>query len=232
MLDKDNYHNPTIFRYNANAFLSALHAVDAMLGKEMERAKQTDWLRPRREALRKDPLVGRFSRGRNIVLHQQAIVRGSRIEAGLFRGSSIKIAQQIDVNHDQPSRAILTGAIQPSWVGWLIDEEHAAVGEQLGLRRMYYVKELSDSEDAATVSWRALARVSRLVAEAHTLLGSKLPPYEETGDEADAHSVGEINLLLESDIDLTAFDRWGWSEAFSFLKAHNQEEDFDDDGSQ
>src|SRR5690242_9597425 len=80
------YHDPGPFRYNANAFLSALKSVVEMLRKETERRGQIAWMKERKKVLRSDPVLSSFHRGRDIVLHQRTLFAGSRIEIGLFRG--------------------------------------------------------------------------------------------------------------------------------------------------
>lgn len=210
MIEKERYHYPEVFRYNTNAFLSALKAVDAMLVKEFERAGRSDWLKPKRAALKDDVVLSRFTEGRNIALHQRAIVEGSHIEAGLFRGYKLKLAHQFEIRRDTPSHVLITEVLQPHWIGHLLDEEHMAIGEQLGVRRTYRVRELSEDDDVVAAAWRALARMSVLVSEAHSVFGATWPGYEEQGEQSDAHDAASVNLLLEMDLDPTAIERWGW----------------------
>lgn len=73
---------------------------------------------------------------------------------------------------------------------------------------MYNVPELSNDEDALTASHRAWSRVSKFLSEAHTVLGSRYDPIPE--DEQASHSVENVDLLLETDIDPESLTRWGW----------------------
>ena len=211
MTEKATYHRPNFFRYNTNAFLSALKAVDDMLLGEMKRVGQSAWLQKRRDELRTDPVLSRFRKGRNIVIHERAIVEASQIRTGLFRWNILKNAIEQEVRHDWSSDEILERIVKPHFIGWLLDEEHSEIGMQLGVYRLYLVKELSDTEDAVAASWRALARMSALVSAAHQLLGSEWPSYEERGNQAELHDAEAVCLLLESDLDPEAIERWGWS---------------------
>src|SRR4051794_4945388 len=85
------YHEPALFRYNTNAFLSALKSVVEMTRKELEARGQAQWMKDRKEAIYEDALLSKFSKGRDTVLHQRELVRGSRVYAGLFRWRKPKL---------------------------------------------------------------------------------------------------------------------------------------------
>lgn len=158
MLDK--YHHPDLFRYSTNAFLSALKSVLEMLRTELGDAGHKPWMKQKFDEIKKDPVLSRFNEGRNIVIHHRSIVKGSRVQSGLFRNYDLKLAMQADLSHDASSESILR-FIQTKMVGFIIDEDHGAIGEQLGVRRMYYVPELSDEEDVLTASHRRMTSAMR-----------------------------------------------------------------------
>lgn len=203
----DRYHYPDLFRYNTNAFLSALKAVVEVMRAELNVAGHQTWMAQKFDEIKKDPVLSRFNEGRNIVIHHRSIVKGSRIESGVFRNYDLKLAMRMKVNHDASSEDILR-FFQSRMIGFILDEKHSALGEQLGVRRMYYVPELSDNEDALTASHRAWSRVSALLSNAHELLGSRFPSVPE--EERESHDVSTVNLLLEMHIDPDAVVRWGW----------------------
>ena len=68
--------------------------------------------------------------------------------------------------------------------GLFVDEAHSAIGEQLGVRRLYFVDDLSKDEDVLRASRRALARTSQALAEAHNRLGADHTPATD-GDVLD-----------------------------------------------
>jgi hypothetical protein len=203
----EHYHEPALFRYSTNAFLSALKAVVEMLGKELERVGKSTWMTERTKELRDDQLISACLRGRDIVLHQKSLISGSRIEAGLFRGQQLKLAHRLNVRHDATSASILE-FLQSRWIGSILDEGHSAIGEQLGVRRMYHVAQLSESDDVLSAAHRAWARMSILLSDAHTLCEAGLNPVPES-DVAE-HDVLRVNLLLETDVDPEGPVRWGW----------------------
>jgi len=202
-----HYHFPDRFRYSTNAFLGATKSVVHMLTMELERAQQTEWSKQRRAEMRSDTILSAFSTGRDIALHQRQIVSGSQIEMGIFRYGRLKLAFNVAVAHDRSTYEMLEFAKQ-QLIGFLMDEEHTAIGEQIGVRRIYKVPELSDSEDVVTASRRAWSRLSHVVADAHALLGSQSEPIPEDGD--DHHDVDSVALLQETDVDPDAVKRWDW----------------------
>jgi len=207
---EQTYHEPRPFRYNLNAFVSAHRAVHEMLRVELEAKGEIAWWRDRRREFADDDVLSRFAVGRNIVLHQRAILEGSQVGIGVFRGRTLKLAVMHDLQTDETSAALLLRMV-PRILGGagVLDEEHSAVGEQLGVQRLYFVKDLSQDEDVLRASRRALARTSGAVAEAHNRFGGQHEPtLEDT--VLDGASIESINVLLETDLDPTAPTRWGW----------------------
>ncbi|MFD0904650.1 hypothetical protein [Actinomadura sediminis] len=205
----DTYHHPAIFRYSTNAFLSALKAVAEMLRTEMKSKGHDVWVGQMFDRFKADPVLLKFNDSRNIVIHHRSLLLGSRVETGLFRGRKLKLASRIDVDHDADSGRILS-FIQSEWLGFMLDEGHSALNEQLGVRRTYLVPEISESEDVFTASNRAWSRVSAVLSEAHGLLGFTFPAISE--EDRKAHNVDHINLILEMDVDPSLPERWGWLE--------------------
>jgi hypothetical protein len=204
------YHNPQVFRFNLNAYVSALRAVHSMLERELERAGHIQWWKQRRQEFANDPVLARFTRGRNIALHQRALVEGSQITIGLFRERRLKLAGSHEIRSDETSQQLLTRML-PYFVKFLIDEEHMAIGEQIGVQRLYFVKELSNAEDVLRASRRALARTTKALSEAHNRFGGKHEALEDY-DVLRESALDEVTVLLETDIDPDAAKRWGWIE--------------------
>ncbi|MFJ2732276.1 hypothetical protein [Streptomyces sp. NPDC087317] len=205
----EHYHNPAPFRYNGNAFLSSLKSTTEMLRMELERSRKVEWFKANKGHLSSDPVLSRFMVGRNIVLHQRPLLRGSKLQAGIFRGRKLKLAFTLDVSHDRTTMDILENTLKPAYVGFLIDEEHSAIGEQLGIQRYYHVGELHESSDVLSVSYSAFGRMTRFVARAHEAVGGVDSGLtDETIEEW--NPVDAVSLLLEGDLDPDAYERWGW----------------------
>lgn len=205
-----DYHNPQLFRFNLNAYLSSLRAVTEILIKETERlGKGPEWKRAR-QAFQDDTVLARFTDARNKALHQKAIYDGSQVDAGMFRGRKLKLAFQIRVSHDEESREWLK-RVQKHGTGLFVDEQHSAIGEQLGVARTYVIPQLSTDEDALRASRRAFARMTQVVDAAHTLFGM---PSDALEDEQmlNPHDLRHIMVLLESDVDPSLPEKWGWND--------------------
>ena len=202
------YHKPQIFRFHLNAYIAAARAVHEMLRIELERVGQVAWWKERRREFAEDDVLARFAIGRNIVLHQRSLLNGSRVSTGLFRGARLKFAYEVNLETDEPSDELLK-RMAPKLTDLLVDPDHTAVGEELGVKRLYFVRELSDSEDVLSAARRALARTSRALAEAHNRLGGEHVPIEDA-DVIDEAYLDQVSVLLESDIDPTLHYKWGW----------------------
>lgn len=203
------YHYPQRFRYCLNAFLSALYSVVERVRVDMERVGEAAWLKVNRSTLvHDDEVLAKFGAGRNIVVHQRDIAKGSFVQYGLFRFNKIKFTSEVAVSHDAPSIAILKYA-QEVYIGKLLDEEHSEIGMQIGVKRMYRFPELSSTEDAFSASVRAMVRMSNLLKHAHAHLGIKYDTIDDS--DIDAKEIVEnINLLQEVDVDPDLISKWGW----------------------
>jgi hypothetical protein len=207
----EHYHHPDVFRYSANAFLSALKSATVMLRLDLERAGRNEWRQEKFAPLLADPLFAAFSKGRDIVLHQSSLINGSRVELGLFKYYKVKMALQRDLRTDEPSHSLLARVVHQNAErgGFFVPVEHPWIGEQLGVRRMYYEPKLSPDLDVVTASHEAWLKVRRLVGEAHELLGRT---FDDPGEEASgAHSVENVANYLETDADPSLVEQWGWN---------------------
>ena len=204
----DEFHEPAPFRWNLNAFLQALRSVPEMAQAELApHPGFKGWWEGHLKTLKEDELLRRFKDGRNFVVHEGALNRRSRVEAGLFRGRRMKLAVSWEVHPDVPSRDVLA-RIADVFLGSILEEGHSAIGEQLGVRRTWVVEELDPDRDGVSVCHAAWARVSHFVADAHRFAGAYFPTIPESTDEG--HDVESVNVLLESDVDPTLHQKWGW----------------------
>lgn len=147
--------------------------------------------------------------GRNTTLHQTAILDRSLVRIGLFRGRRLKLAVGGEVPHDRTSRDLLS-AWQRSEVSKLyLDADRSDVGEQYGVQRLYFVKQLSQDEDTLMVCRRAIARTLRMIAAAHEHMEIEVPLLDES-DHANESSVSKVSVLLETDVDPSLLQKWDW----------------------
>ncbi|MBN9193744.1 hypothetical protein [Microbacterium sp.] len=207
-----NYHDPRAFRFNLNALLAAVASTRALLQMEMQKHGLVKEWKVAREPFWGDPVLTAFHRSRNVTLHQEAIYDGSRIDVGLYRGRRMKLSLQQELRADRTSAEILAHSI-PQLEKVFLDPTHSALGEQGGLERRYFIRELSADEDALTVSRKGLIRLIHMIATAHVVVG--VLPAEFLGDHAEddqefAVPPKAITVLLESDVDPSLPGQWGW----------------------
>ena len=198
------YHNPDTFRANLNAFLQALRSVTFMIQSEMADIEGfKEWYKDQQEAMRQDPLLRRFVRGRDMVVHQGMLNAKSKVEVGLFRGTTLKLAITSDLPATVPSEQALRWGVQ-GFVGSILDKAHSAIDEQIGVRRSWVVEELGE-EEIIGVCDRAWSRIGNVLAGAHALVHSRFeaPPEE-------VHDMDHASLLVESDVDPTLPRKWSW----------------------
>lgn len=82
---------------------------------------------------------------------------------------------------------------------------------QIGVKRTYRFRELGETEDAYTASWRAFARMSRLLGAAHNYLGRDF----EVLDDAELDKMNPVehfNLFQETDVNPDLVYQWQWVE--------------------
>jgi hypothetical protein len=127
-----SYHEPQPFGWNLNAFLQALRSVTLMLQSELaHREGFEEWYSKEQDLMRGDDLLKRFLDGRNFVVHQGMLRRRSKVEAGLFRGRTCKLAFGFPLDVDIPTRELLARVAQID-DGMFVSKDHAFIGEQLG----------------------------------------------------------------------------------------------------
>lgn len=206
---ESEYHDPRLFRFNLNAFLASIRSAVELLHKEMEqRGSNPEWL-PVKAEFRDDADISRIAKGRNVTLHQKAIYDGSRVLVGLFRGRSHKLSVGGDVGHDKTGHQILELWQESKLAGMFLDEDRSDVGEQYGVWRQYFIKELHETDEALVACWKAIIRTWDLLAAAHAVCGAT--PYEVPAKELLAtETILRVTVLLETDVDPSLISKWGW----------------------
>jgi hypothetical protein len=152
--------------------------------------------------MRSNEALRRFVAARNIIVKRSSLVGRSRARSGLFRGRKLKLA----VDHELPpfmDTVEALGKAKAFAYGLFLDEEHSAIGEQAGVERVWMVPELGD-EEAAVTCLQALNYMGELVAEAHRMFGGS------EQHEPIAIDMQRVRVLLETDVDPTLPEKWGW----------------------
>lgn len=128
---------------------------------------------------------------------------------GLYRGRRLKLAVTKEIRGDLHSAAILEHWTESELGRMFLDPGHSAIGEQYGVWRKYWINEVSTTEDVLIAIRRALIRTHDLVAVAHGIYEIQV---EHIHDDhyLSPESLARVSVLLESDIDPTLPDKWGW----------------------
>ena len=154
--------------------------------------------------MKANPQLERFVKARNLVVKQQMLASKSDLRIGIFRRREFKLGVGGEVNHFRDSRELLRLA-QQFYVGFMIDEEHSALYEQLGVFREWRVEAIGEGE-VVNHCVEALRAMGRLVEQAHELWGAKFDGSFEVPD------LQSYQVLLESDVEPELLEKWGWLE--------------------
>jgi len=198
----ENYHNPWEFQFNLNAFIQAFRNITFMLQAEPNKPDNfKEWYETKQNDMRSNKLLKNFVNARNIVVKQSSLSSKSKAWGGIFRNRKLKLAFGSEVHPFTDTREYLK-KMQELLIGFLMDEEHSAIGEQIGVERSWIVEEIGDSEIVLLCN-EALNYMGKLLSEAKTLFG-KEEKYENI--EIDLSSV---QVLLETDINPELIEKWG-----------------------
>ncbi|GMU80421.1 MAG: hypothetical protein AMXMBFR47_02920 [Planctomycetota bacterium] len=202
----DEYHMPITFRYNVNACLTALRSTRDYLpqeGKAISGFKP--WWKEEKRKLEDDPILKLLTDARNVVVHRETLSPKSTASVGMFRGREFKLGLNVDLDPFEPSRSIFKRVV-PLMTGVFVDNAHAAIGEELGIQRVWIADLLGDKEVIATL-FDALSRVERGIIHVHNLAGdaSATPVIKPP-------RAGDYAVMLETDVDPGLPKKWGWTD--------------------
>lgn len=199
----NNYHDPYAFRYELNAFVQALRNITFMLQSEDSRPPSFgDWYASQQEKLRSDVHLKRLVGVRNIIVKQSMLATSSKAHLGLFRGRRFKLGMNMELDPFQDSRALLEKTAK-FMIGFMIDEAHSAIGEQVGVHRTWIVPDIGANEVTGHCI-EALSKIGKLLEEAHALWNTEFDATFQLPN------LDGVFVLLESDLDPTLPTKWGW----------------------
>lgn len=205
----ENYHTPREFRYNVHAFLNALDSLEMFITKDLEVVRlQAEWS-INKTKFSDDALLDALHKSRNTTVHHEPLLIESKVQGGLFRYRKIKLAASSEIISDTPTELLLAEHVE-HLLGRIIEVEHYSIGEQIGVKRLYYAKNaLKDGEDLLTATRRGILRAAKIFSAAHELAGLVFDAKSED-DMNDSSWSDELTVLLETDIDPTLAGKWGW----------------------
>lgn len=200
----ETYHEPQPFRRNFDSFLQALRSVTFVMQREFrELGISEDWYEKEQDRMRNDQLLKAVVEGRDIVVHQGMIEQSSSAEMGMFRGRMLKLAASMPVPPHVPSKTLLERAKKSFG---FVDEEHSAIDEQYGVRRQWFCRIFGD-EEVVSACDKAWSRIGKVFAKAHEQVNRIFD-----GPPEHSHDISKVSVLLESDVDPTLPEKWGWTQ--------------------
>lgn len=201
-----SYHKADEFRFNLHAFIQSLRGVTFMLQNYKDIIPDFEkWYSKKQEEMKNDSCLKSICSTRTIVVHQRSLKPKSKVEIGVYRGRRLKVG--LIIHYDNPfldSKIIFDNLIPKfSEIGF-IDKEHSAIGEQLGIRRQWFCEELGDEEIFWTC-YQAYIHICDIMREAHEFFELELVPQGIPDDYFE-----KTYVLLESDLDPSLPEKWGW----------------------
>jgi hypothetical protein len=198
----DEWHYPSEFRWNLNAFVQALRNVTFALQSTLaDQPRFRSWYEGQQDAMRGDPLLRKFVEGRNIVVKKRNLLIKSTMHIGVFKHRRQKIGMNIDVPVDVPSVVILAEHV-PKF--GLISENHPFIGEEYGVLRNWIAEDLGEGS-VLELCDEAWSKIGDVLSAAHTLVGWNSTPPPRHG-----HDISLCNLLTETDVDPSLPKKWDW----------------------
>lgn len=217
---ESGYHDPQKFRYSLGAFLAAYGSISELLTKELERKKRwSDWkkhLEAIPDVLKINEYGPALTRARNINVHQKSVFDGSTCHIGLYRGRQHKLGITSNIDWDIPSADLIDTLWDSEFGEMMLDKEHAAIGEQYGVRRTYHLSKISDQLPASDKGLDVLQIVRRALLRTHDILGlTHTIDGEVVGLLSGEQIVNDltymqVTILLESDVYPHLPQVWNW----------------------
>ncbi|NEW31104.1 hypothetical protein GV791_00825 [Nocardia cyriacigeorgica] len=204
----DAYHHPAPFRYSANAFLASSKSVLEMVRLDMEKEGENAWRNERVGRVLADDLFTQFNLARNFVIHRGSLIRSSQVEVGLFSYRRLKLALSTELKTDEPSHVLIKRVANSDSASMFVHPDRPFIGEQLGVRRVYREPQLSTEHDVLTATDMILSQLCNLVDDCHARLG--VPFDDDAHNCCTAHDLEQHATLLETDIDPSLVEQWGW----------------------
>lgn len=202
------YHHPAPFRYSANAFLASSKSALEMVRLDMQKEGENEWRRERVGQVVADDLFSQFNLARNFIIHQGSLIRSSQVEVGLFAHGRLKMALSTELKTDEPSHILIDRIANSESASMFVSADRPFIGEQLGVRRVYHEPKLTTAHDVLTASEMILNQLCRLVDDCHLHLG--VPFDADAHDCHIPHDLERHATLLETDIDPSLVEKWGW----------------------
>lgn len=198
-----SYHYPLEFQFNLNAFIQAFRNITFMLQSEDKKPSGfIDWYSAKQKEMSGDALLRNFVKARNTIVKQSSLKALSSASVGVFRGRRVKLVLSSEISPFIETKEVLEFA-KSQVIGFLLDEEHSAIGEQLGIERNWVLQDICDSEIIGCCL-HVLNYMGNLIAEAEGLFGIK---SEYNSLDLD---MPNVQVLLETDMDPTLEEKWGW----------------------
>ena len=201
----DQYHNAKLFRWYLNAFIQSLRNVTFMLQAEKKKFPDFEnWYAAQQQVMKQNTLLNKFKEGRNIVVKQRMLKAKSTAFAGIFRRERMKLGMDGFTLDPFTNSTELLDKAKTFFIPFMMDEGHSAIDEQIGIKRIWIVEEIG-TEEIASLCCKAWLAIGDIVSNAHEALG-----FEFSRPTLVIERLESKYILLESDLDPTLPQQWGW----------------------
>lgn len=198
-----NYHFSRIFRFHLNAFIKSFREITLMLQTYKGNMPLFDeWYAKKQAEMSSDRILKWLKNSRNTVVHEDMLKTKSKVEAGVFRGRTLKLAIVIPIDNPFVDSCNILQKIKSFG---FVDEAHSAIGEQYGVRRIWNCDGLNDDDEMVSACSYGFDYMGKLLEEVHEMMG-----YCFTSLSLNKNLVEDKYVLLESDLDPTLINKWGW----------------------
>jgi hypothetical protein len=195
----ENYHNPSPFKYNFNAFIQALSSITQILDNEKQRYPEfKKWYSKKRAELKSNTLISSFILIRNRSVHRSTLKAKSIFTAGIFYNREPKLV----IRKDMDSRFYTINLVKDFHSTFFLpdsendtfpDEFSLLEGEELGIKREWIFEEIGP-EEICEYCQSALLTMKQLVIEVHSFFDFSCHP------EIVIPELDKYRIILESDI--------------------------------
>lgn len=96
---EEHYHKSDLFRWYLNVFLKAIKEIPQLITMAMQNTDGfKDWYKPKIEELNNDPLMKKFSKDRDIIVHKDMLFPESFIYIGITEGRGMKFGRGLKLD--------------------------------------------------------------------------------------------------------------------------------------
>jgi hypothetical protein len=186
------YHSLDEFCFNLNATIQSIRNITFTMQSELAGNSTFDeWYPTKQTEMKNHSLLRRFVDARNIVVTKGSLKTKSMAKVGLFKNGRL-------------NNSVLIAHARQCFYRLMIDAEHSAVGEELGVQREWVAEEIGN-EEVVSLCNTVIDYFGLMLCDLADLLGSAFKWVP-----GDIRALHRAKIFLESDTDPSLPAKWGW----------------------